>query len=59
MTDVLRRVAKAARQKDRATHEYIRAIQTAARKHSYAEVARAAGTTRQNVRQLILKKEVQ
>ena len=55
--DALKTVEKAAHNKDQAGAAYIRALREAAKEYDYAAIAKAAGTSRQNIRQLLLRKE--
>ena len=54
--DALKIVEKAARRKDEAGEEYRQALIAAAKTYDYAAIAKAAGTSRQNIRQLLLRK---
>jgi ribosomal protein L20A (L18A) len=57
MSDPLARVKRAARTKRGSEKEYRAALEEAAKTHSYAEIGTAAGTSRQNVRQLLLNRK--
>jgi DNA-directed RNA polymerase sigma subunit (sigma70/sigma32) len=56
MSDPLARVKRAASSKSRSEHEYREALRAAAETHTYAEIGTAAGTSRQNIRQLLNRK---
>jgi hypothetical protein len=56
-TDPLARVKRAASSKTRSEAEYREALRAAAKVHTYAEIGTAAGTSRQNVRQLLLNRK--
>jgi hypothetical protein len=57
MLDPLARVKRAANSKRRSEQQYRAALETAAKTHTYAEIGTAAGTSRQNVRQLLLNRK--
>jgi DNA-directed RNA polymerase sigma subunit (sigma70/sigma32) len=57
MSDPLARVKRAARTKRRAELDYRASLEAASKTHTYAEIGTAAGTSRQNVRQLLLNRK--
>jgi hypothetical protein len=56
VSDSLARVKRAAKPKRRAEHDYRASLEAASKTHSYAEIGTAAGTSRQNIRQLLNRK---
>jgi DNA-directed RNA polymerase sigma subunit (sigma70/sigma32) len=57
MSDPLARVKRAARTKRPAELDKRASLEAASKTHTYAEIGTAAGTSRQNVRQLLLNRK--
>jgi ribosomal protein L20A (L18A) len=57
MSDPLARVKRASEAKRRAELNYRASLEAAAKTHTYAEIGTAAGTSRQNIRQLLLNRK--